>query len=120
MGRPGLALGTAGKTRVHTTPSGHRAVAWYRDYDGRCRQVERHAQTKAAAETALRLALRDRAGFDVGGNIPQNTRGDARAGAWFAGLKTLSPTTMQPYRNRLDQQVLPGLGKLRVRELSIG
>jgi integrase len=120
MGRPGLALGTAGKTRVHTTPSGHRAVAWYRDYDGRCRQVERHAKTKAAAEAALRLALRDRARFDVGGDITPNTRVDALAEAWFAGLKNLSPTTMQAYRNRLDQQVLPGLGNLRVRELSIG
>ncbi|WP_232807348.1 site-specific integrase [Geodermatophilus chilensis] len=105
---------------MHTTPSGHRAVAWYRDYDGRCRQVERHAKTKAAAEAALRLALRDRARFDVGGDITPNTRVDALAEAWFAGLKNLSPTTMQAYRNRLDQQVLPGLGNLRVRELSIG
>src|SRR3954453_15638166 len=120
MGRPGLALGTAGKTRVRTTPSGHAAVAWYRDYDGRCRQVERHAKTKAAAEAALRLALRDRARFDAGGGITPNTPGDGLAEAWFAGLKNLSPTTMQAYRNRLDQQVLPGLGKLRVRELSIG
>src|SRR3954451_11536651 len=120
MGRPGLALGTAGKIRVHATPSGHRAVAWYRDYDGRCRQVERHAKTKAAAEAALRLALRDLARFDVGGDITPNTRADALAETWFAGLKNLSPTTTQAYRNRLDQQVLPGLGNLRVRELSIG
>jgi integrase len=120
MGRPGLALGTAGRIRVHATPSGHRAVAWYRDYDGKCRQAERHAKTKAAAQAALRLAFRDRAQFDVAGDITPNTRVDALAEAWFAGLKNLSPTTMQAYRNRLDQQVLPGLGNLRVRELSIG
>ena len=120
MGRPGLALGTAGKIRLHASPSGHRAVAWYRDYDGKCRQVERHAKTKAAAEAALRLALRDRARFDVGGDITSNTRVSVLAEAWFAGLQNLSPTTMQAYRNRLDQQVLPGLGNLRVRELSVG
>ncbi len=120
MGRPGLALGTAGKIRLHATPSGHRAVAWYRDYDGKCRQVERHGKTKAAAEAALRLALRDRARFDVGGDITPSTRVNVLAEAWFAGLKDLSPTTMQAYRNRLDQQVLPGLGNLRVRELSVG
>ncbi|RFU22135.1 N-terminal phage integrase SAM-like domain-containing protein, partial [Geodermatophilus marinus] len=120
MGRPGLALGTAGKVRIHATPSGHRAVAWYRDYDGKCRQVERHGRTKAAAEAALRLALRDRARFDVGGDITPDTRVNVLAEAWFAGLKNLSPTTMQAYRNRLDQQVLPGLGNLRVRELSVG
>ncbi len=120
MGRPGLALGTAGKIRLHATPSGHRAVAWYRDYDGKCRQVERHGKTKAAAQAALRLALRDRARFDVGGDITPDTRVNVVAEAWFAGLKNLSPTTMQAYRNRLDQQVLPGLGNLRVRELSVG
>ena len=120
MGRPGLALGTAGKIRLHASPSGHRAVAWYRDYDGKCRQVERHAMTKVAAEAALRLALRDRARFDVGGDITSNTRVSVLAEAWFAGLQNLSPTTMQAYRNRLDQQVLPGLGNLRVRELSVG
>src|SRR3712207_1339311 len=120
MGRPGLALGTAGKIRFHATPSGHRAVAWYRDYDGKCRQVERSAKSKAAAEAALRLALRDRARFDIGGDITPHTRVSVLAEAWFAGLRNLSPTTMQAYRNRLDQQVLPGLGSLRVRELSVG
>jgi integrase len=120
MGRPGLALGTAGRIRFHATSSGHRAVAWYRDYDGRCRQVERSAKTKAAAEAALRRALRDRARSDVGGDITPSTRVSVLAEEWFTGLKNLSPTTMQAYRNRLDQQVLPGLGNLRVRELSVG
>jgi hypothetical protein len=49
-----------------------------------------------------------------------NTRVNILAEAWFSGLKDLSPTTKQAYRNRLDQQVLPGLGNLRVRELSVG
>jgi integrase len=120
MGRPGLALGTAGKIRLHATPSGYRAVAWYRDYDGKCRQVERNAKTKAAAAAALRLALRDRARFDASGDITPDTRVSVLAEAWFAGLKNLSPTTMQTYRHRLDQQILPGLGSLRVRELSVG
>jgi integrase len=35
-------------------------------------------------------------------------------------LKGLSPITMQAYRDRLDRQILPGLGQLRVRELSVG
>ncbi|WP_245784544.1 site-specific integrase [Geodermatophilus amargosae] len=95
-------------------------MAWYRDYDGRCRQVERSAKTKAAAEAALRLALRDRARFDTGGDITPDTRMSVLTEAWFTGLKNLSPTTLQAYRNRVDQQILPGLGNLRVRELSVG
>ncbi len=120
MGRPGLALGTAGKIRFHPTASGYRAVAWYRGYDGKCRQVERSARTKAAAAAALRLALRDRARLDTGGDITPDTRVSVLAEAWFTGLKNLSPTTVQAYRHRLDQQILPGLGNLRVRELSVG
>src|SRR5687768_8894674 len=100
MGRPGLALGTAGKICTHATPSRHRAVAWYQDYDGRCRQVERHGRTKAAAEAALRLALRDRARFDGGGDITPTARVSVLAKAWFASLRNLSPTTMPAYRNR--------------------
>jgi integrase len=42
------------------------------------------------------------------------------AEAWYGGLKNLSPVTMQAYRDRLDRQILPGLGQLRVRELSVG
>ncbi len=42
------------------------------------------------------------------------------AEAWYAGLADLSPVTMQAYRDRLDRQILPRLGRLRVRELSVG
>jgi hypothetical protein len=44
----------------------------------------------------------------------------ALADAWYAGLAELSPVTMQAYRDRLDRQILPGLGQLLVRELSVG
>ncbi len=120
MGRPPIALGTAGKVRVVATTAGYRARALYRDYDGVCRAIERHRPTKAAAEAALKLAVRDRARLDGGSEIKADTRVSVLAEAWFASLQGLSPTTMQAYRNRLDQQVIPGLGNLRVRELTVG
>ncbi len=120
MGRPPLPLGTAGKVRVVATSAGYRARALYRDYDGVCRVIERHRGTKAAAEAAIKLAVRDRARLDGGGDIKPDTRVSVLAEAWFAGLQDLSPTTMQAYRNRLDHQVIPGLGNLRVRELTVG
>jgi len=41
---------------------------------------------------------------------------------WFAEAqgRGLSPSTIQAYRDRLDKQILPALGELKVRELSVG
>ena len=120
MGRPQLALGTAGTIRCYKTTTGYRARVLVRDYDGAVRAVERRGTTKAAAERALKTALRDRAPVNASGEITADSRVSALAEAWYAGLADLSPVTMQAYRDRLDRQILPGLGQLRVREFSIG
>lgn len=119
MGRPSLALGTYGRVRTYAAGPGFRSRALYRDYDGATRLVERSGKSRAAAEAALRLALRDRARVDAREGITADTRVSVLAEAWFANLD-LAPTTMETYRARLDTQVLPSLGALRVRELSIG
>jgi hypothetical protein len=54
------------------------------------------------------------------GEISGDSRVSALAEAWYTGLTDLSPVTMQAYRDRLDRQILPDLGRLRVRELSVG
>jgi integrase len=120
MGRPQLALGTYGTIRVYKTDAGYRACTKARDYDGKTRAVERWGKSKAAAERSLKLALRDRSRIQAAGDVTAETRVSALAETWYAGLKDLSPVTMQAYRDRLDRQILPGLGQLRVRELSIG
>lgn len=120
MGRPPLELGTYGVIRFYKTDSGYRACTLARGYDGRTRALERHGKTKAAAERALKAALRDRVGEQTNGDITAGSRVSALAEAWYAGLTDLSPITMQAYRDRLDRQILPRLGQLRVRELSVG
>jgi integrase len=120
MGRPPLALGTSGAIRCYRTDTGYRARALTRDYDGRVRAVERRGKTKTAAEGALKLALRDRARSSASGHITADSRVSVLADAWYAGLTDLSPRTMEAYRDRLDKQILPGLGQLRIHELSIG
>ena len=82
--------------------------------------MERHGKTKAAAERALKAALRDRAGEQASGEITAASRVLVLAEAWYAALGDLSPVTLQAYRDRLDRQILPRLGQLRVRELSVG
>src|SRR4051812_8184419 len=120
MGRPPMALGTAGTMRIYQTNTGYRARVLVRDYDGHVRAVERNAGSKIAAERALKLALRDRAPGKAGGEITADSRVFLLAEAWYAGLDNLSPITLQAYRNRLDRQLLPRLGQLRIRELSVG
>jgi integrase len=91
-----------------------------RDYDGQVRALERRAASKIAAERALKLALRDRAPAQGRGELTADSRVTALAEAWYAGLGDLSPITMQAYRDCLDRQLLPRLGQLRIRELSVG
>jgi integrase len=95
-------------------------VCLYRDWDGVTRQVQRQAKTKGAAERALALALRDRGRSGAGDEITLDTKMAVLSEKWFSELEGKSPSTMQAYRDRLDRQVLPALGNVRVREISVG
>lgn len=120
MARPTLVLGTYGRVRTYRVPAGYRATCLFRDWDGVTRQVERQARTKGAAEQALALVLRDRQGAGRDGEIVPDSKVSVLAEKWFSQLEGKSPSTMQAYRDRLDRQVLPALGNVRVRELSVG
>jgi integrase len=119
-GRPSLAVGTMGAIRIYQVPSGYRARVLVRDPDGRTREMKRTGGSRAAAQRALKEAFRDRVGVDAGTDLTSQTRVRELAEAWFASLEQQSPTTRQSYRNRVDKQILPALGELRLRELSIG
>jgi integrase len=122
MARPGLPLGTAGAVRTYRTAVGWKARTLYRDYDGRVRDVERNARTKGAAEQALRVALRDRSRSEGDAEVTPESRVRLLAELWFRYVseQDRSVTTLQQYRYRLDRQILPVLGGLRVRELTPG
>lgn len=120
MGRPPLPLGTHGRVRLYRTDRGYRARTLVRDYDGKTRAIERSGSSKARAEAALKIAVRDRSRMDAAAEISADTSVAVLAEKWFLGLEELAPTTRQAYRDRLDLQVLPSLGNLRVRELTVG
>jgi hypothetical protein len=120
VARPHLELGTHGRIRVYPGPAGYRAVCLYRDWDGVTRQVQRQAKTKGAAERPLAVALRDRGRAGSGHEIAPDTKVAVLAEKWFSELEGKSPSTVQAYRDRLDRQVLPALGSVRVREMSVG
>lgn len=93
----------------------------YRDYDGRSTQVERYGASAAAATNRLKEALRDRVG-DANGRdeVTADSRVTDLAEHWWADFSTQdkSPGTFRLYRDRLDKQIIPGLGSIRIRELT--
>jgi integrase len=126
MGRPALPLGTMGEIRCYRLPSGkYRAIANYRDFDGITRQMERVGRTDTDARNRLKAACRDRSGPDIAGGITASTTVAVLAEVWFEEIRLSvetgerSPTTGQLYRDRLDKQVLPAFGALRLREITV-
>jgi hypothetical protein len=119
MGRPPLALGTAGTIRCYKPIPATAPASWsgtttapFAPWSG--------ADHHGPAEPALKTALPDRAPVHASGEITADSRVSALAEAWYTGLVDPSPVTRPAYRDRLDRQILPGLGQLRVREPSIG
>lgn len=96
------------------------AYARFRDFDGVTRIVERTAATGARAETQLREALVDRAKTQ-GDEITPATRLKVVAEQWFADeIKDRKAyNTERRYREVLDLMVLPGLGMVTLRELTV-
>ncbi|MGW5363057.1 site-specific integrase [Actinopolymorpha pittospori] len=121
MARPRLPVGTAGQVRVYATSNGWRATCKVRDYDGQVRDVERRASTKAKAKIRLAEAVRDRVRPFDDAELTGETYVHDLAELWFAEVRELdrSPTTMEQYRYSLDSRILPALGGLRLREVSV-
>lgn len=121
MARPPLPLGTAGKTRFISSGPRWIARCGFRDYDGVTRLVERSGPSKAAAERALKQAIRDRAHQGRSGDINPDTKVKVAAEAWWKTFCRLARelNTLDQYQKQLKQHVLPAVGNLRCRELSV-
>jgi integrase len=124
MGRPSLPLGTPGKVRTWKEANGqYTSRCLFRDFDGVARPLERSRDTKAGSQRALAEAIRDRGQRPKGdAELTSDTKVSVLAEVWWAYFLTLdrSPGTQRNYRDRLDKQVIPGIGSLYLRELSIG
>src|SRR5438034_593856 len=115
-----------GEIRCYPLANGKfRATAKYRDYDGVTRRVERTGKTDTAARNRLREACRDRGRTDAAAEITGETKVAALAEQWHAEVEAAvdaderSPGTAQAYRDRLDKQVIPATGALRIREVTV-
>jgi integrase len=125
VARPRLPIGTHGEIRTYPVGGKYRAVANYRDYDGVTRPVERRGKSETQAANNLREALRDRARIDASAEITPETKISAICELWFADIEDevregkKSPNTARQYRDRLDNQVIPALGELCAKEVTV-
>ncbi|MGW4207158.1 site-specific integrase [Lentzea sp. NPDC004789] len=124
MARPPLDIGTYGKIRCNQTEVGWTAVANYRDFDGKTRPVLRRGKTKPEAERRLKKALAERKG-PSGDSLTPDSRFKDALEAWQVKFQKLvdmgkrSPSSLDTYRSILGRHVLPGLGELRIREMTV-
>ncbi|SNS63875.1 Site-specific recombinase XerD [Micrococcales bacterium KH10] len=122
MPRPPLPIGAWGKiSRSQAEPGKHRARARFRDHDGVTRLVEAWGKSGAAAERALITALTERKKH-TGADITSESRLGDVAELWFKTEvepdKKKAPNTIQRYGDLVDKKIVPGIGKLKLRECS--
>lgn len=117
MPRPPLPLETYGNIKRTTHNGKPAARAYYRDSDGITRKMLRTGKTPAAAETALKEALRDRLA-PAGDIITPDSTVAALAASWKSEMLTddkLSDGTKRTYQDGLAT-ILRGLSGVRVIE----
>ena len=119
-----LAIGEHGDITYRTRGSKVTASFYYRNLQGHRRRIEATADSKAAARRAAlgQLAKAMSAG-ESGEYTSRTSLGDV-AERWYEQVAELaesgrrSPTTVALYRRVLDRHVLPGIGSLRLNELT--
>ncbi len=119
MGRPPLPIGTWGKITPYPAGDGWRAYTKFRDYDGVTRRVSRTGKTASAAERALKRALSER-GRSAGTDVTGDTRVRVLAEPYLADVRRRrAGTTYDTYSRHMANAVLPALGELRLREVTV-
>jgi integrase len=122
MGRPPLPVGTFANISVReVAPGRHRARCRFRDYDGQVRYVVRFGASQSAAERNLKAAMVDRVTAAGAADLTRNAKVVDLSTAWLLEVEgsDLAKSTKARYATIVDQLVIPGLGQLRLRELSV-
>ena len=120
-----LAPGEVGVVQFRKKPSGRYAArVRFRDHTGAWRSLQVTAETKSAADRRVREALGRALETSGSGEYSSKTTFGVVAEEWYSGIEDLvehgqrSPSTLGLYRHVLDRHVLPGLGSLRLAEMT--
>lgn len=119
-----LAAGEHGEIRYRVKPSGRVAAqAYVRNAQGARKRVEATGASKSEARRRLMVTLAEMLAAG-GSTYSRTTTFGGVAADWLASLDELvqagrrSPSTVALYRHVLDRHVLPGLGRLRLVEVT--
>ena len=116
MARPRTPIAAHGAlTVIEVSPGRWRARTRYRFEDGRLRQVERFASSRAKARAALLSALTT-IQLNGSGDIRRETRLEELADRFLASKADRAPRTVDTYRQTIEHLVKPGIGRLAVSE----
>ncbi len=122
-GRPPLPVGTFGSISIREIrPRTFRARTRFRDFDGQVREVVRFGETPAAAQRTLRATLSERVDETRGTDITRATKVSELAAAWLeevAESDRLAGSTKARYATVVESFIVPGVGELRVGELTV-
>lgn len=120
-----LNIGEHGDISYRERPDGAvTASFYYRNNRGVRRRIEATAGSKAAARRLALKKLEEALASGGIGEYSTRTKFSEVAEQWYAQMRELveagrrSPTTLRLYRLTLDNYVLPGIGELRLSELS--
>jgi integrase len=116
MPRPRTPLSSYGKiSTVQVEPRKWRARTRFRFDDGRLRQVERFAPSRAKAEAALKVALTTiQAGTAV--DVKRETRIRDLGERYLASKSDRAPRTVETYSHSVRKVIIPRIGDLSVSE----
>lgn len=116
MARPRTPIASHGAVHVaEVEPGRWRARTRYRFEDGRLRQVERFAPTRAKAVTALKRALTSLSS-STGGDVRRETSLAELADRFLTSKADRAPRTVDTYRQTIEHLVKPALGSVTVAE----
>jgi integrase len=124
MARPRTPIGTFGEIRFDLQGNGRvRALARFRDHDGRLRRVTAIGDTQKAAERNLKGVLSDRIEQSTGaGELTASSSFRQLVDVWLHDLdleNTLAESTRALYERNMRQLVMPAFENYTLREISV-
>jgi len=123
MARPVQPLGTFGVITVRRTSRGYVALTRFREHTGAYRRVSATGESRAAAENRLKEKIAAGLPSTAEGDLNRQTKIRAVAEVWIREIEHRqdhAPQTIEVYRDIINRIILPGIGDLRLGELTLG